>query len=93
MGTAFTLVWGTAVCDCDIQAERVICMGRMYTTERGIMVCSHCPTKRPIQIPTKMGCIEYIIICVGVGVRQCEHTIKLIPRHAVNLEVKTHRVM
>ena len=41
------------------------------------MVCSHCPTKRPIQRPTKMGCIEFIIICVrvglcvGAGVGQC----------------------
>ena len=45
------------------------------------MVCSHCPTKRPIQRPTKMGCIEIIIIyvgvglCVGIGIGQCKHTI------------------
>ena len=56
------------------------------------MVCSHCPTKRPIHRPTKMGCIESTIICVGVGlcvgiglcvgvgvgvsVGQCEHNIR-----------------
>ena len=41
------------------------------------MVCSHRPTKRPIQRPTEMGCIELIIMCVGVGVGQCEHTIRI----------------
>ena len=41
-----------------------------------VMVCSHCPTKRLIQRPTKMGCIEFIIMFVGVGVGQCERTIR-----------------
>ena len=46
------------------------------------MVCSHCTTKRPIYRPTKMGCIEFIIICVGVG--QCERTINNYTVMAVN---------
>ena len=42
-----------------------------------LMVSSHCSTKRPIQRPTKMCCIEFIIINagVGIGVGQCERTI------------------
>ena len=51
------------------------------STDNGVF--THCPTKRSIQRPTKMGCIEFIIICVGVGfsvsvgVGQSEHTIYL----------------
>ena len=31
-----------------------------------LMVCSRCLTNRPIQRPTKIGCIEFIIMCVSV---------------------------
>ena len=66
--------------------------------KRALMVCSHCPTKIPMQRPTKMGCIEFIIIFVGVSVGlyvgvsvgQCERTI-MVYSHCTGLVQGSNR--